>query len=162
MSEFDYGFGSERRRPSGSSKLRFVLIFLLVSAVTAAIVWWFWPRSEEKGREPGGKTGDEIGGNAERPLSVLFLALLVGLSAQLLQGVDLGRVQLLDADPKVLRDVALRLHFVVFLPPLQKELFRLLALLKRVRVGPVCHLFQKALEITHRGGRFAISFHTSR
>ncbi|MBQ7694954.1 MAG: L,D-transpeptidase family protein [Lentisphaeria bacterium] len=55
MSDFDYGFGSERKRSSGSSKLRFVLIFLLVSAVTAGLVWWFWPRNEEKGTGNGGK-----------------------------------------------------------------------------------------------------------
>ena len=48
MSDFDYGFYSGGRRSPGSSRLRFVLIFLLVSAVTAALVWWFWPRSEEK------------------------------------------------------------------------------------------------------------------
>ena len=55
MSDFDYGFGSGGRRSTGSSKLRFVLIFLLISAATAALVWWFWPRSEEKGKEIGGK-----------------------------------------------------------------------------------------------------------
>ena len=52
MSDFDYGFGSGGRRSAGSSKLRFALIFLLVSAVTAALVWWFWPRAEEKKADP--------------------------------------------------------------------------------------------------------------
>ena len=58
MSDFDYGFDSGGRRSTGSSKVRFVLIFLLVSAVTAAVLWWFWPRGEGKDDAPGGKKGE--------------------------------------------------------------------------------------------------------
>ena len=58
MSDFDYGFDSGGRRPSGSSRLRFVLIFLFVSAVTAALVWWIWPRGGETEPGQGGKKGE--------------------------------------------------------------------------------------------------------
>ena len=68
MSDFDYGFDSGGRRSTGSSRLRFVLIFLLVSFVTAALVWWFWPRNEGKGTP---RTGSESGNRTSPPRTQL-------------------------------------------------------------------------------------------
>ena len=47
MSDFNYGL-EPGIQSSGSSKLRFVLIFAGVSAVIAAVLWWFWPRNGEE------------------------------------------------------------------------------------------------------------------
>ena len=46
MRDFYYGNGS--RRNAGTNKGRFVLIFLVISAVTAAVIWWFLPKNEVK------------------------------------------------------------------------------------------------------------------
>lgn len=54
MSDYNYGLEPGIRN-GGSSKVRFVLIFLIISAVTAAIVWWSWP-----GRVKGGDTEKEL------------------------------------------------------------------------------------------------------
>ena len=42
MSNYNYGLEPGIQQ-NGSSRLRFVLIFLLVSALIAALIWWFWP-----------------------------------------------------------------------------------------------------------------------
>ena len=47
MSDFNYGL-EPGVQSSGSSKLRFVLIFAVVSAIIAAVLWWFWPRNNEE------------------------------------------------------------------------------------------------------------------
>lgn len=50
MSNYNYGLEPGIRQ-SGSSRLRFVLIFLAVSALTAALLWWFWPNQNKDGKE---------------------------------------------------------------------------------------------------------------
>ena len=50
----DFYYGSGNRKNTGSGKGRFVLIFLVISAVTAAVIWWSLPKNEEK-KEPAGK-----------------------------------------------------------------------------------------------------------
>ena len=51
MSNYNYGLepGVEGQ---GTSKLRFILIFVAISALTAALLWWFWP---DKGEVVPGK-----------------------------------------------------------------------------------------------------------
>ena len=46
MSNYNYGLepGIEGR---GTSRLRFILIFIAISALTAALLWWFWPDNGE-------------------------------------------------------------------------------------------------------------------
>ena len=50
MSNYNYGLEPGIQQ-NGSSRLRFVLIFLLVSALIAALIWWFWPdkKKDENG-----------------------------------------------------------------------------------------------------------------
>ena len=50
MSNYNYGLEPGIQR-NGSSRLRFVLIFLAVSALTAALLWWFWPGKDEENSE---------------------------------------------------------------------------------------------------------------
>ena len=50
MSNYNYGLEPGIRQ-SGSSRLRFALIFLAVSALTAALLWWFWPDQNKDGKE---------------------------------------------------------------------------------------------------------------
>lgn len=45
MSDYNYGL-EPGIQGSGNSKMRFIVIFLLISAVTAAIVWWFFPEND--------------------------------------------------------------------------------------------------------------------
>lgn len=45
MSDYNYGL-EPGIQGSGNSKMRFIVIFLLISAVTAAIVWWFLPEKD--------------------------------------------------------------------------------------------------------------------
>ena len=61
MSDFNYGL-EPGVQSSGSSKLRFVLIFAVVSALIAAVLWWFWPRSNEENSaaDPGKQPQVEV------------------------------------------------------------------------------------------------------
>ena len=45
MSDYNYGL-EPGIRGNGSSKVRFVLIFSVISAVTAFLLWFFWPGKE--------------------------------------------------------------------------------------------------------------------
>ena len=58
MSNYNYGLepGIEGQ---GSSKLRFILIFIAISALTAALLWWFWP---DNGEVVAGKDGNKTNG----------------------------------------------------------------------------------------------------
>ena len=66
MSNYSYGFDSGPERRSGSSRLRFTLIFILISAATAALVWWFWPRSGKEKTVPGKKESQTVSVNAAK------------------------------------------------------------------------------------------------
>ena len=58
MSNYNYGL-EPGVRSSGSSRGRFVLIFLAVSALTAALVWWFWPGEVKTSEKESGKQTEE-------------------------------------------------------------------------------------------------------
>ncbi|MBR2374652.1 MAG: hypothetical protein IKA87_10535, partial [Lentisphaeria bacterium] len=57
MSNYNYGLEPGIGHRNSSSKVRFVLIFLFVSAVTAAVLWYFWPREEKKINEKNVSSG---------------------------------------------------------------------------------------------------------
>lgn len=63
MSNYNYGLepGIEGR---GTSRLRFILIFIAISALTAALLWWFWPDNGETvpGKEDSGVKSTETSG----------------------------------------------------------------------------------------------------
>lgn len=48
MSNYNYGLEPGIGHRTGSSKLRFVMIFLFISAITAAVLWYFLPEREKK------------------------------------------------------------------------------------------------------------------
>ena len=58
MSNYNYGL-EPGVRSSGSSRVRFVLIFFVVSALTAALVWWFWPGEVKTSEKESGKQTEE-------------------------------------------------------------------------------------------------------
>ena len=68
MSDYNYGL-EPGIRSSGSSKLRFVLIFAVVSALIAAVLWWFWPRNNEEnsGAVSGKQPSVEAAANQTAP-----------------------------------------------------------------------------------------------
>lgn len=58
MSNYNYGLESDMQS-TGASPLRFVLIFIVISALTAALLWWFWPERSEKKTPDAGKSAVE-------------------------------------------------------------------------------------------------------
>lgn len=59
MATYNYGLEPGIGRRTGSSKLRFAVIFLLISAATAAVLWYFWP-DENGGAAPEKKGSPEV------------------------------------------------------------------------------------------------------
>lgn len=51
MSNYNYGLEPGIARRSGSSKLRFVTIFLIISAATSGVLWYFWPEQAEERKQ---------------------------------------------------------------------------------------------------------------